>query len=52
MNEHIGNGRRQLESALVTGGTGFVYRHTVAEFLVHGYEVTTMTPLKSSNGDS
>ncbi|MDX1746755.1 MAG: NAD-dependent epimerase/dehydratase family protein, partial [Halobacteriales archaeon] len=33
---------RQLHSALVIGGTGFVGQHTVVELLDHGYDVTTL----------
>jgi nucleoside-diphosphate-sugar epimerase len=43
MHEHDPIEPRQLESALVIGGTGFVGRHTVAELLNHGYDVTTMS---------
>jgi nucleoside-diphosphate-sugar epimerase len=43
MHEHDTNERRQLHSALVIGGTGFVGRHTVRELLVHGYDVTTIS---------
>lgn len=32
-----------MTSALVIGGTGFVGRHTAAELLAHGYDVTTMS---------
>jgi 2'-hydroxyisoflavone reductase len=34
---------RQLESALVIGGTGFIGRHTVLELLDHDYDVTVLT---------
>ncbi|MFC7228863.1 NAD-dependent epimerase/dehydratase family protein [Salinirubellus salinus] len=32
-----------MRSALLVGGTGFVGRHTAAEFLDHGYEVTVLS---------
>ena len=32
-----------MTPALVVGGTGFVGRHAVAEFLDHGYEVTALS---------
>lgn len=45
---------RQLESALVIGGTGFIGRHTVAELLAHDYHVTTMSrserPIEHDDG--
>ena len=43
MGIHDTTRRRQLESALVIGGTGFVGRHTVGELLANGYSVTTMS---------
>lgn len=42
MHEHETDERRQLDSALVVGGTGFVGRHTVRELLDHGYDVTAV----------
>jgi nucleoside-diphosphate-sugar epimerase len=32
-----------MTSALVIGGTGFIGRHTIAELLDHGYEVTALS---------
>ena len=32
-----------MTSALVVGGTGFVGRHTAAEFLDHGHTVTALS---------
>lgn len=43
MHENDTTEPKQLESALVIGGTGFIGRHTVADLLAHGYEVTTMS---------
>ncbi|MEF8825410.1 MAG: NAD-dependent epimerase/dehydratase family protein [Halapricum sp.] len=43
MHEHDTSERRQLHSALVIGGTGFVGRHTIRELLDHGYDVTTVS---------
>lgn len=56
MSEHNPDGPRQLESALVIGGTGFIGRHTVAELLAHDYHVTTISrgeqPLQFEDGRS
>jgi nucleoside-diphosphate-sugar epimerase len=43
MSTHETIQQRQLESALVIGGTGFVGRHTVRDLLANGYTVTTMS---------
>ena len=37
------NEGKRLDSALVIGGTGFVGRHTVADLLDHGYDVTAVS---------
>lgn len=43
MHDHDTSGGRQMSSALVIGGTGFLGRHAVADLLEHGYDVAVVS---------